>query len=101
MVFMVLFSYLFSYLFIYLFIHLCIHLFITYFPILTLLTLLALFTHFGGMGEAYLLYSRSEVLTERDIPSLGVRTGGWDEVDVSTVAVAVVALGGGGSPNMF
>ena len=33
-------------------------------------------------------------LTERDIPSLGVRTGGWVEVDVS--AVAVVALGGGG-----
>ena len=37
---------------------------------------------------------RSEVLTERDIPSLGVRTGGWVEVDVSAVAVAaVVALG--------
>ena len=36
-------------------------------------------------------------LTERDIPSLGVRTGGWVEVDVSAVvavvAVAVVALG--------
>ena len=39
---------------------------------------------------------RSEVLTERDIPSLGVRTGGWVEVDVSAAAVAVVvALGGG------
>ena len=33
-------------------------------------------------------------LTERDIPSLGVRTGGWVEVDVSAVAAAVVALGG-------
>ena len=33
---------------------------------------------------------------ERDIPSLGVRTGGWVEVDVSAVAVAVVvALGVG------
>ena len=36
---------------------------------------------------------------ERDIPSLGVRTGGWVEVDVSVVAaavaVAVVALGFG------
>ena len=41
---------------------------------------------------------RSEVLTERDIPSLGVRTGGWVEVDVSAAAavaaVAVVALVG-------
>ena len=38
-------------------------------------------------------------LTERDIPSLGVRTGGWVEVDVSAAAAAaavVVALGGGG-----
>ena len=34
-------------------------------------------------------YGRSEVLTERDIPSLGVRTGGWVEVDVSVAAVAV------------
>ena len=42
---------------------------------------------------------RSEVDAERDIPSLGVRTGGWVEVDVS--AAAVVALGGAGSPNMF
>ena len=48
-------------------------------------------------------YCRSEVLTERDIPSLGVRTGGWVEVDVSAaavvaaVAVAVaVTLGEGG-----
>ena len=34
---------------------------------------------------------------ERDIPSLGVRTGGWVEVDVSVAvaAVAVVALGFG------
>ena len=32
---------------------------------------------------------------ERDIPSLGVRTGGWVEVDVSVV-VAAVALGVGG-----
>ena len=33
-------------------------------------------------------------LTERDIPSLGVRTGGWVEVDVSAVvAVVAVALG--------
>ena len=39
---------------------------------------------------------RSEVLTERDIPSLGVRTGGWAEVDVSAAVVVVVALGGGG-----
>ena len=31
---------------------------------------------------------------ERDIPSLGVRTGGWVEVDVSVVAAAV-ALGFG------
>ena len=31
---------------------------------------------------------------ERDISSLGVRTGGWVEVDVSAVVVAVVALGG-------
>ena len=30
-------------------------------------------------------------LTERDIPSLGVRTGGWVEVDVSAAAVAVAA----------
>ena len=30
-------------------------------------------------------------LTERDIPSLGVRTGGWVEVDVSAVAAAVAA----------
>ena len=30
---------------------------------------------------------------ERDIPSLGVRTGGWVEVDVSVVAAVVVALG--------
>ena len=37
-------------------------------------------------------------LTERDIPSLGVRTGGWVEVDVSAVVAVVVAvaLGGGG-----
>ena len=35
-------------------------------------------------------------LTERDIPSLGVRTGGWVEVDVSAAVVVVVALGGGG-----
>ena len=35
-------------------------------------------------------------LTERDISSLGVRTGGWVEVDVSAVvAAAVVALGFG------
>ena len=32
---------------------------------------------------------------ERDISSLGVRTGGWVEVDVSVAAaVAAVALGG-------
>ena len=32
---------------------------------------------------------------EWDIPSLGVRTGGWVEVDVSVAAVAAaVALGG-------
>ena len=31
-------------------------------------------------------------LTERDIPSLGVRTGGWVEVDVSAAAVAVAAV---------
>ena len=31
-------------------------------------------------------------LTERDIPSLGVRTGGWAEVDVSAAAVAVAAV---------
>ena len=42
---------------------------------------------------ACLFTSRSEVLTERDIPSLGVRTGGWVEVDVSVVAAAAVALG--------
>ena len=29
---------------------------------------------------------------ERDIPSLGVRTGGWVEVDVSVVAAAVAAV---------
>ena len=29
---------------------------------------------------------------ERDIPSLGVRTGGWVEVDVSVAAVAVAAV---------
>ena len=46
----------------------------------------------------YSLY-RSEVLTERDISSLGVRTGGWVEVDVSAAVVVVVAapgLGWGG-----
>ena len=31
-------------------------------------------------------------LTERDIPSLGVRTGGWVEVDVSVAAAAVAAV---------
>ena len=42
--------------------------------------------------------NRSEVLTEQDIPSLGVRTGGWVEVDVSAAVVVVVvaAPGGGG-----
>jgi hypothetical protein len=33
---------------------------------------------------------------ERDISSLGVRTGGWVEVDVSAVAVAVAAVALGG-----
>ena len=45
-----------------------------------------------------------EVLTERDIPSLGVRTGGWVEVDVSAAAAAavvVVALGGGLSEHVL
>ena len=37
-------------------------------------------------------FYRSEVLTERDISSLGVRTGGWVEVDVSAVAVAAAAF---------
>ena len=38
---------------------------------------------------------------ERDIPSLGVRTGAWVEVDVSVVVAAAVAvaLGEGGSKN--
>ena len=36
--------------------------------------------------------SRSGVLTERDIPSLGVRTGGWVEVDVSAAAAAAVVV---------
>ena len=35
---------------------------------------------------------RSEVDAERDISSLGVRTGGWVEVDVSAAAVAVAAV---------
>ena len=44
------------------------------------------------------MYIEVRFHAERDIPSLGVRTGGWVEVDVSAAvaAVAVVALGGGG-----
>ena len=44
------------------------------------------------MPKYKLSFIEVRFLTERDIPSLGVRTGGWVEVDVSVAAVVVVAV---------
>ena len=51
------------------------------------------------------MYIEVRFHAERDIPSLGVRTGGWVEVDVSaelsSIVVAVVALGVGGGGSLL